>query len=136
MPLKTVISGSFHRHPEKLWSIYQELTLAGCQVLSPFTLSFQSPDDDFVVGKGESWLTPLEIEKHHLTAISHADFVWLHVPDGYIGKSTALEIGYAVAKGIPLFSHTLPTEEPFRSFVSTYTSVYCALQENNLITNT
>lgn len=133
MPLKTVISGSFHRQPEKLWSIYQELTLASCQVLSPLSFSFQATDDAFVKSAEENWLTPLEIERRHLTALAHADFVWLHVPEGYIGRSTALEIGFALAKQIPLFSHTLPSEEPFKSLVCAYSSVFHALHENKLL---
>ncbi|CAN5129595.1 hypothetical protein BH11PAT4_BH11PAT4_1150 [soil metagenome] len=97
------------------------------------SLTFSNPSEGFVKSKEESWLSPAEIEKHHLTAIAHADFVWLHLPEGYVGTSTALEIGFALAKGVPLFSHVQPLMEPFTSLVQVYPSVFTALENQSLL---
>jgi NTP pyrophosphatase (non-canonical NTP hydrolase) len=62
-------------------------------------------------------LTPEEIEDRHLAAITQADFVWLHAPEGYVGPSASLEIGHARALGIPVFTSEPPFDETIRSYV-------------------
>ena len=131
--IRTVISGSFHRNPEELKLIYEELHLANCQILSPFSASFENIEKEFVTTKNERTLTPFELERRHLTAIAHADFVWLHCPDGYIRVSTALEIGFAYAREIPIFTSTLPKEGVFKGFVSKYVSVFEALKKEDIL---
>jgi nucleoside 2-deoxyribosyltransferase len=74
-----------------------------------------------------------EIEKHHLRAISQSDFLWIHAPDGYIGTSTALEIGYALALQTPIFSSVEITDQTLRQFIQTVPSVFSAITSLNII---
>ena len=39
----------------------------------------------------------------HYKAIDEADIVYLLTPDGYMGTSCKLELGYAIAKGKPIY---------------------------------
>lgn len=103
LPLRSVLCGSYRRDPEGLKLAFEALVEAGCEVLSPSGTDFPSEIDGFVFGVDESELSPIEIEVRHLDALRKADFVWLHAPDGYVGNSASLEIGYAHALGVPVY---------------------------------
>jgi NTP pyrophosphatase (non-canonical NTP hydrolase) len=107
--LSVVLCGSYRRDPEGLASVYSQLT-KNFEVVSPRSLNFVDPTVDFVRLSSEIGLSDAEIETRHLAAMTSADFVWLHAPDGYVGLSASMEIGHASALGIPVFAATRPTE--------------------------
>ena len=112
-----VISGSYRKDFEALKRTYEEFRDLGCDVLSPSSVTSVSEEDGFVYMKGEETETPTAIEERHLNAIQKANFVWLHAPNGYVGPTSALEIGFAHAAGVPVFATEAPSEQVFRSFV-------------------
>lgn len=59
------------------------------------------------------------VQSRHLAAIDASDFVWLVAPAGYVGQSAAMEIGYAVAKGTPVFASEVPADLTLRQYVKT-----------------
>jgi nucleoside 2-deoxyribosyltransferase len=127
MTVRAVLSGSFHKDREGLQRAYDELVTCGCQVLSPHRLDFDGEEIIFVRDRAEQE-TPAEIlERHHLLSIKQADFLWVHAPDGRVGVSTAFEIGYALANGIPIFSNGVLDEPNVQPFIRTAKSVYAAL---------
>jgi mazG domain protein len=130
-PPRAVLCGSYTRDREGLFRAYDELVVTGCQVLSPRRIQF---DDDpvFVRNAAEQGMSPLEIEKGHLLAICQADFVMIYAPDGYVGLSAAMEIGFATAQECPVFSRTAPQDIALRGLVKVVPSVYDALQAAHL----
>jgi nucleoside 2-deoxyribosyltransferase len=84
-------------------------------------------DSEFVRDSAEKYVSVREIQNHHLTAIAQSDFVWLHAPKGYVGSSAALEIGFAIAHRIPVFSRHRPSDVTLQEYVRTVSSVYDAL---------
>src|SRR5258708_23685300 len=116
--LRAVLCGTFRRDLEGLAAARAELLNAKCQVLSPGSVDFVSEVDGFVFGPEEVGLPVAEIEAGHLDAMRKADFVWLHSPDGYVGTSAALEIGFAHGLGIPVFAATKPADVTLGSFVT------------------
>jgi NTP pyrophosphatase (non-canonical NTP hydrolase) len=68
--------------------------------------------------RGESTETPDVIETRHLDAIQAAEFIWLHSPDGYVGLSAALEVGFARSCGVPVYSATKPKDTTVSQFVT------------------
>jgi hypothetical protein len=72
-PLRTVIIGSYTREPSQLRLLYEELALAGCQILSPRSLGFDA--NSFVRLPGEELLADFDIEMSHLSAIVQSDFI-------------------------------------------------------------
>jgi NTP pyrophosphatase (non-canonical NTP hydrolase) len=99
-----VICGSYRKNPLALAEIYQNFLDLHCRILSPSNVDIQREEHGFVYMRGEETQTPEVLERRHLDAIERADFVWLHAPDGYVGLSASLEIGYANAIGTPVFS--------------------------------
>ncbi|MDQ6876859.1 MAG: hypothetical protein M3082_04015 [Candidatus Dormibacteraeota bacterium] len=116
--LHTALCGSFRRDPAGLTEAFSALISAGCVVLSPRSLDFAGDLGGFMVTADQLDAEPLEIEWEHLAAIRAADFVWLHAPDGYVGPSATLELGFAAANGIPVFSKVEPRDVTLKNFVS------------------
>jgi NTP pyrophosphatase (non-canonical NTP hydrolase) len=112
-----VLSGTYRKGVENLKRVYEEFKDLGCTILSPTNVSVVSEVDGFVYMKGEESETPDKIESRHLKAIQKANFVWLHAPDGYVGPTAALEVGFANAAGVPVFSQEEPKDQVLRSFV-------------------
>jgi hypothetical protein len=54
----------------------------------------------------------------HLESIRAADFLWLVCPDGYVGQSASMELGFAAAIGIPIFSTGSPGDVTLREYVN------------------
>jgi NTP pyrophosphatase (non-canonical NTP hydrolase) len=87
----------------------------GCEVISPADLEFTDELNGFVLSRGQS--NPAHVEATHLASICRADFVWLHVANGYVGRSASMEIGFANAIGVPVFSDERPDDEALASLV-------------------
>jgi NTP pyrophosphatase (non-canonical NTP hydrolase) len=117
-----VLCGSFRRDPPRLRETFEQLHAAGCAVLSPGNVDIEAQVDGFVFMRGETFFTPESIEQRHLRAIDAAEFVWLHAPEGYVGLSGSMEIGYARAAGIPIFSSDPISDPTLAQFVRTVAS--------------
>lgn len=126
-PTRAVLSGSYSRDHTGLTRAYDELIATGCQLLSPHSIDFDR--DVFSRTAAEQTLSPRELENYHLLCIRQADMIWLHAPEGYIGTSTAFEIGYALALQKPIFSRTMPTDIMLRQYVQIVPSVFAAQQQ-------
>ena len=116
-PLRAVLCGSFHRSQPALKSAFHDLQGLDCVVLSPTGAEFVSEKDGFVFTNEDLGAAPQDIERRHLDGIRAADFVWLHDPEGYIGRSAALELGYAIACAVPVFAAEHPGDPGLRGLV-------------------
>jgi NTP pyrophosphatase (non-canonical NTP hydrolase) len=114
---EVVVSGSYRRDIEGLRLVHQELQDLGCVVLSPRHVQPATEVSGFVFMKGEETETPNRIELRHLEAIERAAFMWLHAPEGYVGLSASLEVGFAHAQGVPVFSCDSVADLTLSSFV-------------------
>ena len=124
---QVVLSGSYRKDFETLKATYEELLDLGCQVLSPSNVTAVRENDGFVFMKGEESQSPDAIESRHLDAIQRANFVWLHAPQGYVGPTASLEVGFARAVGVPVFAKETVGEPAIHSFVQTITSAAAAV---------
>jgi NTP pyrophosphatase (non-canonical NTP hydrolase) len=114
---EVVLSGTYRKDVETLKRTYEEFRDLGCTILSPANVSIVHEEDGFVYMKGEESETPEKIEDRHLRAIQKASFVWLHAPDGYVGPTAALEVGFANAAGVPVYARQAPLDKVLQSFV-------------------
>ncbi len=77
-----------------------------------------------------------KIEDKHLDAIQHADFVWFFAPEGYVGPTGALEVGFARASGIPVYTDTALKDTTIKNFVEVVespSSVYEAFKNHRVL---
>ena len=117
-----VLSGSFRKDVTGLAREFEELRDLGFRILSPTNVTVVSERDGFVFMKGEETAAPEAIELRHLSAVQRSAFVWLHAPEGYVGPSAALEVGFARASGIPVYSRVAPSDRVLQQLVQTVTS--------------
>ena len=113
-----MLCGSYQRGIPSLVRAYEKLSAAGMRVLSPSGLDFVAGIDGFVLNQDEVGIPPEAVERLPLNCIRAADLVWLHAPDGYVGLSGALEIGFANAAGVPVYAEEMPSDIALRSLVT------------------
>lgn len=128
------LCGSFRRDHQSLRDDYLALVDARCRVLSPTDLDWAAEVEGFVLAQDEVGRAPSDIEETHLRAMRDSHFVWLHSPDGYVGRSGAMELGYAHALGVPVFGRELPVDVTLAALVTRVDSVDGALKALRLST--
>lgn len=107
--LKCTLSGSFNRYFSEISDFYDDLKHCNFKILSPQDFEISDDSTDFIRLKSDIGTTIGEIESHHLQAIENSQILLVINPKKYIGISTALEIGFAVAnKKLILFSNGIP----------------------------
>lgn len=114
---RAVLCGSFRRDPTRLTATFDGLR-RHYDLLSPSSVQWEDPAATFVRLPHEAGEQVGEIEGRHLAAIRRADFVWLFAPDGYVGTSAALEVGFARSAGVPVMSDSLPDDPVLASMVT------------------
>jgi hypothetical protein len=68
------------------------------------------------------------VQDRHLESIRAADFLWLVCPDGYVGQSASMEVGFAAALGVPIFSTHAPSDLTLRQYVNAVPTLAEALR--------
>jgi NTP pyrophosphatase (non-canonical NTP hydrolase) len=114
---RAVLSGTFRKDLAGLRNAFEELRDLGCEILSPHRIEVAREENGFIYMVGEETSSPQVIEGRHLQAIEQADFVWLHAPEGYVGLSASLEIGFANARAVPVFARERPSDPVIAEFV-------------------
>ena len=114
--ISATISGSFNRDLSEIQKKIHQFQQEGIEVLSPKLSRVVSTQKGFVKLEEDKG-TQGEIESRHLRAISRSHFLYIVNPGGYIGKSVAFEIGYALSKNIPVYSLKDPKDVVFSFFV-------------------
>lgn len=89
----------------------------GHEVLSPADPRIVDSFGDFLFVASDLQKSIRLVQSRHLQAIAMADFLWLVCPDGYVGVSASMEIGFAVALGRDIFSTTPPSDLTLRQYV-------------------
>jgi hypothetical protein len=117
-PVQATVSGSFRRAMEAVQAAVRELTDAGVLVLSPADPRVVDRFGDFVFVASDEVRRIRTVQGRHLAAIAASEFLWLVAPDGYVGQSAAMEIGFAAAHNVPVFSCEVPEDLTLRQWVT------------------
>lgn len=127
--LAATVSGSFHRHMLAIQEAVHELVDAGVQVLSPADPRVVDQVGEFLFVASDRIRAVKLVEDRHLESVRASDFLWLVAPDGYVGQSASLELGYAIAAEIPIFSNNKPSDLTLREYVRRVDGIQRAIQE-------
>ena len=90
----------------------------GVVVLSPADPRVVDRRGEFLFVASDKLRSVRLVQGRHLAAIAASDFLWLVAPDGYVGPSAAMEIGFAVGKQIPVFCATEVQDMTLQEFVA------------------
>jgi nucleoside 2-deoxyribosyltransferase len=127
--VRATVSGSFRRHMTAIYEAVTRLVESGVEVLSPADPRVVDQIGDFVFVASDRVRSIKLVEDRHLEAIRASDFLWLVAPDGYVGQSASMELGYAVASGTPVFGEVLPTDTTLQKYVRQVPDLYSALAQ-------
>ena len=128
MSVTVTVSGSFRRHIAEIQRDVNEFSTLGASVLSPADPRVVDAFGEFLFVASDRLRTVRTVQSRHLLAIASSDFLWLVCPDGYVGPSAAMEIGYANARDIPVLAATPPTDLTMRQFVQVVPSLCTAVE--------
>jgi hypothetical protein len=113
LPQTVAIIGSFRQQYEQVLGDWHTFTDSGLVVTSPKGAPIVEPGIDFVRFESDNPdLTDDQIEQIALHRILRADFVYAELPDGYIGRTTCLEIGRVLDRNRPLYFSERPADLP------------------------
>lgn len=133
-PLVTV-SGSFNRHLEEVREAIGELTACGAYVLSPRGIRPRGiVAKQFLLLEGDLQFphrSIKDIQDRHNACIAIAHFHWLVCPHGYVGTSSAFEIGIALYEGVPICATTLPSDPKISQYITLVRSIPAALERHH-----
>lgn len=116
--LSIVVIGSYRRDFTAILEFCRHLEKRGHVVLQP-------PVSSEIVGEtsGFVWLSTdpadhvADVQRHVFQQIDKSDLVVLHCPDGRVGTSAALEVGYALKAGVAVVPTEYPKDETLRALL-------------------
>jgi hypothetical protein len=112
------VSGSFHRFMAEIERAVRALARLQVKVVSPEDPRVVDAAGEFLFVASDRVRSIRMVQDRHLEAIAASDFLWLVCPDGYVGQSASMELGFAVANDIPVFATALPTDLTLRHYVN------------------
>jgi hypothetical protein len=126
--LKATVSGSFHRHMGAITEAVHELAARSVRVLSPADPRVVAQQGEFLFVASDPVRSVRLVQDRHLECIRAAGFLWLVCPDGYVGQSASMEIGYAAAVGVPIFATHAPSDLTLRQYVRIVPALATAIE--------
>jgi hypothetical protein len=115
--LAATVSGSFHRHMEAITAAVHELASLLVHVLSPADPRIVAQQGEFLFVASDPVRSVRLVQDRHLESIRAANFLWLVCPDGYVGQSASMEVGFAAAVGVPIFATHAPSDLTLHQYV-------------------
>ena len=109
--LYTVISGSFRKHLTHIAKLKKELEKNHIEVLSPAGNIAVNPNDEFIVLSSDPITHPKLLQDSVFAKIRCSSFIIVANVNGYLGCAAIMEIGYAIAIGVQIFTIE-PVEDP------------------------
>src|SRR5437660_1531589 len=115
--IRVTVSGSFTRHLDRIQNVVAEFKARGVTVLSPEQPFIVDALDGFMFVASDRHRSVKLVQDRHLASIADSDFLWLEADDGYVGQSAALELGFAIGVGVPVYSLSIPADLTMRQYV-------------------
>jgi len=131
--VKVTVSGSFHRFMKEVTEDVEEFKGLGMTVMSPKEPYVVGEMGDFIFVASDLVKSIHLVQNRHLDSITASNFLWLVNPGGYVGLSAAMEIGYAVAFQVPVFTLFEPKDMTLKQYVTVVGSLKEAIGEAILI---
>jgi nucleoside 2-deoxyribosyltransferase len=107
--MKSVCLCGSRRFKPEVKKFAKELKAAGVTVFAPYHHSGQEEWEN--LSEAYKKFIALGLTHDHFYKIKMADVVFIYNKGGYLGNSTTLEIGYAVALGKPIYALSNQDEE-------------------------
>ena len=107
------IIGSFRKYYNNVLSLIDLFEKNGLHITSPSKSEITHSIDEFVIfSTDKNYLKPVDIQMITLQKILSAGAIYVCNPDGYIGKTTAYEIGVCMKENKKIFFMERPNDLP------------------------
>jgi hypothetical protein len=113
---------------EAITSAVRELATRSVRVLSPADPRVVAAQGEFLFVASDRVRSVRLVQDRHLESIRGANFLWLVCPDGYVGQSASMEVGFAAAVGVPIFATHAPGDLTLREYVNIIPNLTAALR--------
>jgi hypothetical protein len=123
------VSGSFHRHMHEIGAAVEQLAALSIRVLSPADPRIVAAQGEFLFVASDPVRSVRLVQDRHLDSVGASDFLWLVCPDGYVGQSASLELGYAIHAGVPILGTQAPSDLTLREYVTVVPSLKEAVRK-------
>ena len=133
--VQTVISGSFRKHLQQIFLLRRELEQHNIAVLSPIGSGAINPQDEFVVLDTDPISHPKVLQDSVFAKIRRSTFLVVANVDGYLGRAAVLEMGYAIAHGITIYTLELVEDPNLLPYCQPLQSIFPAINYGNLLLN-
>jgi len=100
-----------------IYRTVEELRALSVAVLSPADPRVVDTLGEFLFVASDPVRSIRLVQERHLESIRASDFLWLVTPDGYVGQSASMELGFAVAYNIPVFCSIEPADQTLQQYV-------------------
>ncbi|MDD5251820.1 MAG: NUDIX domain-containing protein [Patescibacteria group bacterium] len=113
--IRCLIHGSFRKYWSQIVEARRLFMGAGITVLAPSADVVVGSQDDFILFAGEAGRDARQIELEyllHLRRLGADGFSYFVVPDGYLGRTAAYELGVALARGVRCVFSEEPKDLP------------------------
>jgi hypothetical protein len=100
----TVICGSFRKHLTQIFRLKEELERHHISVLSPAGNAAVNLHEEFIVLDSDPVSHPKLLQDSVFAKIRQSTFIVVANVDGYLGHAAILEMGYATALGITIYT--------------------------------
>lgn len=101
--IKVVISGSFRKHIDDIRMARANFQKAHIKIFAPLTTEIRNISENFVfLTTDNAEKSAYVLEKEFMTNILKADFLYLANIEGYVGHSSATEMGVACMHKVPI----------------------------------
>jgi hypothetical protein len=131
--LRVTVSGSFHRHLHAITRAVYELTDLGIRVISPADPRIVEELGAFRFVASDQFRSIRLVQDRHLDSIRASNFIWLVAPDGYVGQSASMEIGFAAAHNVPVFSVDAVFDLTLREYVRRVDNIAACVRDIEIV---
>lgn len=112
---RAVLHGSFRKHFAEIQRVRRIFEAMGIEVLAPEAAEIARFENDFAMLASDKVDDPRLVELrylHNLKRLGENGFSYFVNPEGYIGKSTAYELGIVQIANVPHFFSARPADLP------------------------
>ena len=127
----TVISGSFRKHLKYIVKLKEELINNGIAVLSPSGKAAVNPDKEFIVLDSDPINHPKTLQDSVFAKIRRSTFLVVANFDGYLGNAVIMEMGYAIALGIQIYTIEKIEDPNLAPYCKLLSEVYSNIEISN-----
>lgn len=107
----TVISGSFRKHLLQIIQLKKQFEQNYVSVLSPAGDMAVNPGEEFIILDSDPVTHPRILQDSVFAKMRRSTFLTVANIGGYLGKAAILEMGYAIAIGLAIYTLE-PVEDP------------------------